>query len=202
VRSADCSPGGIGAEQLGRSRAGAAREAVRRAAGLPPSGPLPAPAREQAREQAVRAPDLVVLAPRDGSGGFAGSAVQARPLMRAGVPHLYSGVVEHLGVVGPLVLPGASACGGCVALARTDQDSAWPRLLAQLAADGPGRPREPACDGALAAAVAGLAALHALLLLDGTRPASVDGWFEISATDGMTRRLRLSPHTDCGCFWR
>jgi hypothetical protein len=99
------------------------------------------------------------------------------------------------------VLPGASACGGCLVLSRTDQDSGWPRLLAQLAADGPGRAREPACDGALATAVAGLAALHTLLLLDGERPPSVDGWCEISAADGMARRLRLPPHLECGCFW-
>lgn len=144
----------------------------------------------------------MILAPRDGSGAFAGDAAQARQLMRTGVPHLYVGVVEHLGVVGPLVLPGASACGGCVAMARADQDCAWPQLLAQLAAEGPGRPREPACDGALAAAVAGLAGLHALLHLDGERPPSIDGWCEVSAADGMVRRLRLPPHADCGCFWR
>ena len=121
--------------------------------------------------------------------------------MRAGIPHLYVGVVEHLGVVGPLVLPGASACGGCVALARTDRDACWPQLLAQLAAEGPGRPRAPACDSAVAAAVAGLAGLHTLLHLTGERPPSVDGWCEVSAADGMVRRLRLPPHADCGCFW-
>ncbi|MFI9270483.1 ThiF family adenylyltransferase [Kitasatospora sp. NPDC052896] len=193
VEAGDCAPGGIPFQDIGRLRGTAAREAVGRAAGVA------APARE-----AVRAgpPDLVVLAPRDGSGAFAGDAPQARELIRAGVPHLYVGVVEHLGVVGPLVLPGASACGGCVALARTDRDSAWPRLLAQLAAEGPGRPRAPACDGAVAASVAGLASLHLLLHLDGERPPSVDGWCEISAADGMVRRLRLPPHTDCGCFWR
>ncbi|MFE0463648.1 ThiF family adenylyltransferase [Kitasatospora sp. NPDC058965] len=199
VRPADCSPAGFGPELLGRSRQGAARELLGRAAGAAAgAGPRAAPV----REPAAPVPDLVVLAPRDGSGAFAGPAVAARSLLRAGVPHLYTGVVEHLGVVGPLVLPGASACGGCAALTRAEQDGAWPQLLAQLAADGPGRPPEPACDGALATAVAGLAALQVLLHLDGTRPLSVDGYFEISAADGMARRLRLPPHLDCGCFWR
>ncbi|MCC9309667.1 ThiF family adenylyltransferase [Kitasatospora sp. RB6PN24] len=197
VVAGDCAPGGLTAREIGRPRATAAREAVRLAAGRAPA-PEGAP---EAGGAVPPAPDLVVFAPRDGSGALAGSAAAARELMRAGTPHLYVGVVEHLGVVGPLVLPGASACGGCLVLSRTDQDSGWPRLLAQLAAEGPGRPREPACDGALATAVAGLAALHALLLLDGERPPSIDGWCEISAADGMARRLRLSPHLECGCFW-
>ncbi|TWF98035.1 ThiF family adenylyltransferase [Kitasatospora viridis] len=189
VAARDCAPGGLAVQEIGRSRATAAREAVARAAGPGTAG----------RE--AGGPDLVVFAPRDGSGAYAGSADAARELMRAGVPHLYVGVVEHLGVVGPLVLPGASACGGCFGLSRTEQDAGWPRLLAQLAGEGPGRAREPACDGALAATVAGLAALHALLLLDGERPPSVDGWCEVSAVDGMVRRLRLTPHLECGCFW-
>ncbi|PYC67065.1 hypothetical protein C7C46_30675 [Streptomyces tateyamensis] len=207
VHPADCSPAGLGPEQLGRSRVGAAREVVARAAGRPAAGtgpPTGQPGQSGHLERPERPPrpDLVVFAPRDGSGAFAGPAVAARALLRAGVPHLYTGVVEHLGVVGPLVLPGASACGGCVALTRAEQDSAWPQLLAQLADGGPGRPPEPACDGALATAVAGLAALQVLLQLDGARPLSVDGYFEVSAADGMARRRRLPPHLDCGCFWR
>ncbi|MFE9422961.1 ThiF family adenylyltransferase [Kitasatospora sp. NPDC006697] len=192
VAARDCAPGGLPAHEIGRPRAAAAREAVRRAAGPGPEG----------GGEPGGPPDLVVFAPRDGSGAYAGSADAARELMRAGVPHLYVGVVEHLGVVGPLVLPGASACGGCFGLSRTERDEGWPRLLAQLAGEGPGRAGEPACDGALAATVAGLAGLHALLLLDGVRPPSVDGWCEVSAADGMVRRLRLPPHLECGCFWR
>ncbi len=144
----------------------------------------------------------MVLAPRSGGGAFTGLATEARELMRSGRPHLYVGVLEHLGVVGPLVVPGASACGSCATLARTDEDEAWPRLLAQLADDGPGRARSPACDSALATTVAGLAALHVELYLDGVLPPSVDGWCEISAADGMVRRLRLPGHPDCGCRWQ
>ncbi|MFF1873067.1 ThiF family adenylyltransferase [Kitasatospora herbaricolor] len=196
VTPADCSPAGLPPTEAGRLRTSAARAAVDRATGRGPAGQ---PRRDRAGGPP---PALVVLAPRDGSGGFAGGAVAARRLMRAGVPHLYVGVVEHLGVVGPLVLPGASACGGCLALSRTDEDAAWPRLLAQLAEDGPGRPRTPACDSALATAVAGLAALHVQLHVDGARPPSVDGWCEISAADGFARRLRLPGHPDCGCLWQ
>ncbi|WP_345707312.1 ThiF family adenylyltransferase [Kitasatospora paranensis] len=195
VAARDCSPAGVPATDVGRLRTTAAREAVHRAAGSPVG--------ERHRPDPVSAgpPALVVLAPRDGSAAFGGAATEAHELMRAGVPHLYVGVVEHLGVVGPLVVPGASSCGRCASLTRQDEDDSWPRLLAQLDGTGAGRARTPACDSALATAVAGLAALHAQLYLDGVLPPSVDGWCEVSAADGMARRLRLPSHPGCGCLW-
>ncbi|MFJ1704372.1 ThiF family adenylyltransferase [Kitasatospora sp. NPDC088346] len=197
VSARDCSPAGFPPTEVGRLRTTAAREVVHRASG----GAAADRHRRPATEASVPT-TLVVLAPRSGAGAFTGLVTEARELMRAGRPHLYAGVVEHLGVVGPLVVPGASACGGCATLTRTDEDEAWPRLLAQLADDGPGRARSPACDSALATAVAGLAALHVELYLDGVLPPSVDGWCEISAADGMVRRLRLPGHPDCGCRWQ
>ncbi|MFF1905307.1 ThiF family adenylyltransferase [Kitasatospora sp. NPDC058218] len=194
VRPGDCSPAGLPPGDVGRLRSTAAREALQRA-----SARRTAP---DTRRRPEQPPDLVVLAPRDGSGAFAGGAAEARELLRAGVAHLYVGVVEEFGVVGPLVVPGVSACGHCLVLAREDEDPAWPRILAQLADDGPGRARTPACDTGLATAVAGLAALHAQVYLDGGRPPSLDGWCELSAVDGMPRRLRLKGHPDCGCLWQ
>ncbi|WP_063795853.1 ThiF family adenylyltransferase [Streptacidiphilus griseoplanus] len=194
VTAGDCSPAGVPARDVGRLRTSAAREAVQRASGEGGGG-APAGAPGPGR------PHLVVLAPRDGSAGLAADPAQGQQLMRAGIPHLHAGVAEHLGVVGPLVLPGASACGGCVALHRGDRDPAWARLLAQLCTDGAARARTPACDTALATAVAGLASLHVLMLLDGVRPPSVDGLLEVSAADGMARRLRMKLHPDCGCGW-
>ncbi|MFF4379382.1 ThiF family adenylyltransferase [Kitasatospora sp. NPDC001547] len=195
VKPGDCSPAGLTPGDVGRLRSTAAREAVQRAAGRPPA-PVPR------RRPGDPPPDFVVLAPRDGSAAFAGGTYEARLLLRAGVPHLYVGVVEEFGIIGPLVIPGMSACGHCLVLRREDEDAAWPRVLAQLADAGPGRARTPACDTALATAVAGLAALHVQVFLDGGRPPSVDGWCEVSAGDGMPRRLRLRGHPDCGCLWQ
>ncbi|MGA5700917.1 ThiF family adenylyltransferase [Peterkaempfera bronchialis] len=189
VAAGDCTPAGVPPQDVGRLRTTAAREALRRAG----AGTAPA-----AR---AGTPQLVVVAPRDGTAGLAADPAQGRQLMRAGVPHLYTCVVEHLGLVGPLVLPGAAACGGCATLHRGDRDPAWVRLVAQLCSDGAARARTPACDTALAGAVAGLAALHVLMLLDGGRPPSVDGVMELSAADGMVRRLRMPLHPDCGCAW-
>ena len=195
VSAGDCSPAGLPPTDVGRLRATAAREALARAAGAAATG------RGRPPQPDGGPPTLVVLAPRDGTAAFTGCAAEAHELMRAGVPHLYVGVLEHLGVVGPLVVPGATACGRCASLARQDEDPDWPRLLAQLDGPGPGRARTPACDGALATAVAGLAALHTELYLDGVVPPTVDGWCEISAADGMARRLRLRPDPACGCLW-
>ncbi|MFJ9773250.1 TOMM precursor leader peptide-binding protein [Kitasatospora sp. NPDC101157] len=195
VQHSDCSPAGLPPADVGRLRSTVAREAVQRATGRPL---VPVPRRKSDDPP----PDFVILAPRDGSAAFAGGTYEARLLLRAGVPHLYVGVVEEFGIIGPLVIPGRSACGHCLVLRREDEDAAWPRVLAQLADNGPGRARTPACDTALATAVAGLAALHAQVYLDGGRPPSVDGWCEISAGDGMPRRLRLRGHPDCGCLWQ
>ncbi|MEU2626378.1 ThiF family adenylyltransferase [Kitasatospora sp. NPDC007106] len=195
VEPGDCSPAGIPPTDVGRLRSTAAREAVLRAAAAAPAE------RHRPAPVAAGPPALVVLAPRDGAGAWTGRAVEAHELARAGVPHLYVGVLEHLGVVGPLVVPGSSACGGCAALTRADEDEGWPGLLAQLEGTGAGPARRPACDSALATAVAGLAGLHAQLFLDGVLPPSVDGWCELSAADGMVRRLRLPAHPSCGCQW-
>jgi bacteriocin biosynthesis cyclodehydratase domain-containing protein len=189
VQEQDSSPCGLPPQDLGRSRAAAARAAVRQAA----------PGRPDEESAGRRAPDLVVLAPRGDAAGLLPDPALSRQLMRSGTPHLYAGVLETLGSVGPFVLPGISACGHCLSLARTDEDPAWPVLLAQHCS---GRSAAvPPCDTALATTLAGMAALHSLIYLDGGSPPSLGAWAEISMTDGSVRRRRLAPHPDCGCCW-
>ncbi|MGY5106471.1 TOMM precursor leader peptide-binding protein, partial [Streptomyces sp. 900105245] len=117
--------------------------------------------------------------------------------LASGTPHLYAGVVEGTGVVGPLVLPGESGCAGCLHEDRTDRDPVWPRLISQW---GSGRARRiGACDLTLATAVAGLAAAHALTFLDGGAPAATGARWEVSAP-GLTWHSRpVRPHPACGC---
>ena len=189
VQEQDCSPCGLPPRDIGRPRAVAARAAVRSCA----------PGHPDDTTAAQRAPDLVVLAPRGDSAGLLADPAPGRELLRAGVPHLYAGVVETLGGVGPFVLPGLSPCSHCLSLRRADEDPAWPILLAQHCS---GRPSAvAACDTALATTVAGLAALHGLIYLDGGSPPSLGAWVEVSMVDGSMRRRRLDPHPDCGCCW-
>jgi bacteriocin biosynthesis cyclodehydratase domain-containing protein len=140
---------------------------------------------------------VIVLAPRDGLHAYAPEVGEARQLVAAGVPHLYTGVLEGTGVVGPLVLPGRTACGECLGLRLADEDPAWPRMLAQLRS---GRQSAvPACDVALATTVAGLAAAHVLAHLDGRVPPSAGARVELSLGRLTTRVRALPGDTRCGC---
>ncbi|WP_198540042.1 TOMM precursor leader peptide-binding protein [Streptomyces sp. CT34] len=190
----DVVPGGPSAGQVGERRDAAARRLVRESS---PWSRRPRPA-GPVTESGEPGISLVVIAPRDGLGAYAPDPVRAEPLLTAGIPHLYVGVVEGTGVVGPLVVPGVSACAGCDELRRTDAEPAWPRLLAQWRS-GRGSPAMPACDAALATAVAGLASVQATTFLDGEPPPCTGARMELPLPCASVRTVRIAPHPDCGC---
>jgi bacteriocin biosynthesis cyclodehydratase domain-containing protein len=137
----------------------------------------------------------VVLAPRDDVAVHAPALPE--DLVASGTPHLYAGVVEATGVVGPLVLPGETGCAGCLHEARTDRDATWPRLVAQWRS---GRPRRVASgDLALATTVAGLAAAHALAFLDGRMPSSAGARWEVALPALHWHARPVWPHPACPC---
>ncbi|MFJ8883519.1 ThiF family adenylyltransferase [Streptomyces sp. NPDC102402] len=190
----DVAPGGLPASSVGERRDTAARQLVRRsAAGGPPrpggSGSAP-PGAEPALS-------LIVAAPRDGLSVYAPDPDVAAPWVASGTPHLYAGVIEATGVVGPLVLPGGTGCAGCLSLHRAEADPQWPRMLAQWRSGR--RTCVQACDLGLATAVAGLAASHALSFLDGELPASTGARWEAAMPLLDWRSERLRPHPDCAC---
>ncbi|MGW6744550.1 ThiF family adenylyltransferase [Streptomyces sp. NPDC055025] len=191
----DVSPAGLPAHCVGERRDTAARQLVRR------SAPGRAPGvteRGASREEAEPGLSLVIVAPRDGLAAYAPDQTAAEPWIATGTPHLYTGVIEATGVVGPLVLPGGTACAGCVARTRADRDPGWPRMLAQWRS-GRGAAAVPACDLGLATTVAGLAAAHALSFLDGELPASAGARWEASLPLLDWRSERTEPHPDCLC---
>lgn len=177
----DTAVGGLGPDDVGRRRGEATRE--RLLAGAPTTGTGP-----------VVTPDVVVLAP---AGPL--DALDVSALQRGVVPHLLAEVRDATGVVGPLVLPGHSACLHCLDLTRTDCDPDWPALAIQLA----GQSRVgAACDSALAAAVVAQCALQVLTLLDGGSPACLDGTLELALPDWRWRRRSWPPHPACHCRWQ
>ncbi|MFI6104367.1 ThiF family adenylyltransferase [Streptomyces sp. NPDC051310] len=193
----DVAPGGLPAEAVGERRDAAARRLVGRSA---PGTRVPRTARgPRAGRAACSEPglSLVVVAPRDGLAAYAPDPLQADDWVATGTPHLYAGVVEATGVVGPLVLPGGTACARCLDLERADRDPAWPRMVAQWRSGR--QSRVPACDLGLASAVAGLTAAHALAYLDGELPASTGARWETSLPALDWRSERIAPHTDCTC---
>lgn len=188
---ADVAPGGLGPADVGRRRAEAARRMVRESA----PARAPGPAEREGPEPGLA---LVVVAPRDGLAAWAPDPDVAADWIAAGIPHLYAGVLEGTGLVGPLVLPGMTACAGCMERDRVEADPAWPRMLVQWRSAHRGR-TAAACDLGLSTAVGGLAAAHALSFLDGELPASTAARWEAALPALHWQYAPLRPHPDCPC---
>jgi hypothetical protein len=107
TRPQDLAPAGLVLGDLGTPRAGGAARAIARIAP------------EVRTDDDGARPDLVILA-EAGDPGWGGT------LVREGLAHLAVTAAEAVGVVGPLVRPGRSACLRCLDLARSERDPAWP----------------------------------------------------------------------------
>jgi bacteriocin biosynthesis cyclodehydratase domain-containing protein len=176
---ADLGPAGLVEADLGRPRQEGAARAVQRAAPEVRTG------------DDGTLPDLVVL---------------TRPvlpdvtdgLVRDRVPHLAVSAREAIGVIGPLVVPGRSACLRCVNLRKADADPQWPQVLAQATFT---RVQPEACDTVLAAMAAALACAQALALIDRGPglPVTVNGTLEVVLPDWQWRRRTWPAHPACVC---
>jgi hypothetical protein len=116
-------------------------------------------------------------------------------LLGVAVPHLPVVVREADVVLGPLVLPGRSACVGCWARHATDEDARWPWLARALRE----RPDDRAQETTLAALAAALAGGQVLALLDGARPVAVGATLEVALPEALPRVRPVQPHAGCGC---
>jgi hypothetical protein len=179
--AADTVVGGAAADDEGRPRSLVAADAVRRASPLTDLRPLPP----------ARPPDLVVLC-------RPWSAVDPLQvgLQRDGVPHLVATVRGETGVVGPLVVPGATSCLRCADAWRREDDPAWPRLATQLA--GAELPAGGATVTCLLTAVT--AAVQVLAHLDGGPvPAAYGATLELRPPALSPVLRRWPPHPGCPC---
>lgn len=167
-----------GAGQTRRSRTSSARRSGTDVAKLARIGPS-------------SRPDLVILVGRQPQ------EVPAQ-LARERIPHLAVAAGEAIGIVGPLVIPGKTACLRCLDYTRAGNDPAWPLILAQLRRR---KPDPPACDAVLAAAVAAQAAAQAVTAIE-TAPiasAAFNGTLELVLPDWQWRRRTWAPHPACLC---
>jgi hypothetical protein len=182
AEAADVTPAGLGVPDVGTGRAAAVARAVHRVA----------PEVHTAND-ARRLPDLAVIAGRP-------DPLLVARLMRDRVPHLVVCADEAIGVVGPLTLPGRSACPRCIDLSKAARDPAWPRILAQ--ASGVSRPpaATQACDTVLAATTAALAAAQALTFIDRAgEPATANGTLELVLPEWQWQRRAWPAHPACTC---
>ncbi|MFC4493602.1 ThiF family adenylyltransferase [Streptomyces ovatisporus] len=186
----DAMPGGIAADAVGERRDAAARKAVSRVR----------PWRSRARARVRGAIGLVVMTPRDGLDAYAPDPAASEGFVQAGTPHLYGGVVESTGVVGPLVLPGVSPCAGCLLRGRAEREPSWPLVVGQWRTSGRRRAGVPACDVTLATMVAGAIASYALSHLDGDGDCAA-GYrvrFSMPHLTGDTEQFSAHPGCPCG----
>jgi hypothetical protein len=189
VREGDVLPAGAGAADVGAATGAAVRQAVGRVRGMTqdrgehPTG-----------RDGLHRPDLAVLVADDVVDSRRGD-----DLVRHGVPHLAVVTSPDRVVIGPLVLPGRTPCLRCLDLHRTDRDPGWPQVVSQLLS-GQVRRDCGRAETASATAAAGLAALQALVLLDGhATPVSVGRTLELTLPDGLVERRSWRLHASCGC---
>jgi bacteriocin biosynthesis cyclodehydratase domain-containing protein len=177
----DAVVGGVSTADEGRPRSLAAADAVRRVNPLTDLRPLPSDV----------AADLVVLARP-----WAASDPLVAGIHRSGVPHLVATVRGQIGVVGPLVVPGATSCLHCADLHRRDADPRWPRLAAQLTAGDP----PPSGATITCLLTAATAALQVLAYLDGSAaPGVLEATIELHPPHLRPRVRRWPAHPACAC---
>lgn len=132
-------------------------------------------------------PDLVVLADETPEPAI------VEGLRTSGVAHLAVRLRDGVGVVGPLVYPGRTACLGCLDLTRGDLELRWPAVAAQLAG------RAGVADPATATATVGLAVAQAVAAIEHGSPATVGTTLELDVGNAALRRRVWSAHPDCPC---
>ncbi|WP_407341540.1 ThiF family adenylyltransferase [Pengzhenrongella phosphoraccumulans] len=137
-------------------------------------------------------PDVMVLVEHG-----AADATRARILVSTSVVHLSVVVREADVLVGPLVVPGDSACLRCLDLHRADADDRWPVVSAQLA--GALAPVGAGEESVLAAIGGALAAGQVLAHLDGTGARTRGAAFEVALPDAVPRLREWPVHPECGC---
>ncbi|TIC84178.1 hypothetical protein [Nocardioides sp. GY 10127] len=109
----------------------------------------------------------------------------------AGVPHLPVALLAGRVRLGPLTVPGLTACLRCVDAHRTDLDPRHPLLLAQPCP-------APAVEPVLLALAAGWAAHEALAHVDGDHPTTWSTTIEVARTAASQEWGR---HPQCPCTW-
>jgi len=115
-----------------------------------------------------------------------------RAWLQRDIPHLPVVTGDTAVTIGPLVVPGESACLHCALLHRRDADAAWPAIAAQLAT----LPAPPPHPLRTAAAVAHAARLVGAALRGEAKP----GVEWRGEGDGASVSERpIAPHPECRC---
>lgn len=126
-----------------------------------------------------------------------------RDLHDAGVAHLPVRMRDGTGLIGPLVIPGATSCLRCADLHRSDRDAAWPAVAAQLCRTVGNADRATV----LATAALALNEIDRVVRAargddtkePATTPATLNTTLEFDVATGAVEARRWSRHPDCTC---
>ncbi|MFR9751269.1 hypothetical protein ACL02S_09550 [Nocardia sp. 004] len=112
------------------------------------------------------------------------------------IPHLQLRIRDNKGVIGPLVLPGATSCLRCAELIRAQHDTDWPHLAAQLL----GRVGHASPAGITATTAVALGELEAILECSPHRPpATLNATMELDLDSHALDRRIWHRHPACVC---
>ena len=135
-------------------------------------------------------PDLVVVL-----GAFAIAPARAAAWLSRDVPHLGVVLADRSARVGPLVIPGSSACLTCGELARADADANWRGMLAQLHGKPAGVESQ-----LVAVEVASVVVRWVQAFVRGDESLSSGEVLTLEATTGLWTSDELSPWPKCSCL--
>ncbi|MFC8304425.1 ThiF family adenylyltransferase [Specibacter sp. NPDC057265] len=200
VTATDVSPGAHRVEDIGVTRALSTRRNLQR---LDPACQVHIMHDGGVGGPSVASLDLAVVVGHD-----AVPTHTAARFLAAEKPQLIVLLREQDGTIGPLVVPGETACPECVEWHRSGEDPQWRDICQELA-----QPLEPWPDRrprherqetmALATVLAGTAAAHALLFLDGIkRPSSWSTVLNFHPDTGAWTQQEYRAHPRCGCQWQ
>ncbi|GAB3263333.1 ThiF family adenylyltransferase [Arthrobacter pigmenti] len=193
VRACDVGAGSYRLCDIGMARTAAVRRQIHHVDPTIQAHPLPS---NTAGAGASFTLDLVISISND----VTDDRLQAE-LMHREHPHLPVVLRDRDILIGPLVIPGQTACIECVDRHRADQDPQWLNICRTMrlraAANNSTGPEE----SALALSAAGPAVLQSLLLIDGVnRPSGWSTVVQLRAADGSNITQSYQPHPDCGCM--
>ncbi|MHA7305820.1 TOMM precursor leader peptide-binding protein [Arthrobacter sp. TMN-49] len=200
VIATDVSPGSFLLADIGLARSVAVRRHLLR---LDPSSNAHIVHDGGAGGPSLRYLDLAVVVGHD----VVHAPTSAR-FMGAERPHLFVLLREQDGVVGPLVVPGETACAECVERHRSIHDPQWLEVSGQLLGGPTDATDHRHCarlleNASMAVTLAGTAAQHVLVFLDAVnQPASWSSVLTFHPDNGRWTQQEFSTHPECGCQWQ
>ncbi|NMR29874.1 ThiF family adenylyltransferase [Crystallibacter degradans] len=193
VGPADVGSGAFRLADVGLNRAQAVRKMIRN---IDPTVSTHILSNSMDPEAAAGRPrflNLVIYTDRD-----VPNARISRGLSEGDNPHLSLLLRERDALIGPLVVPGQSACLDCLDRHHAQTDPDWYELCSQV--HGASAETGAVDEVAQSVAAAGLASLQSLLFLDGrNRPAAWSAVLQLRSVDGAVGRHEYRPHPECAC---